>query len=165
LLLVSINFANLAVKLAKAWQKAPSKLQQFWESAGGKIDALKKTWEKGQSKKRIFGIGAAPAVAATAAAPLLVKVATLLKSIGIEPDELVKIGKEAINNKAQELAKKALAPKAAKEAAENEVTEQLEETSTTPAPVFSKGTTTMPKNMLPLLIGGAAVIYFVTRKK
>lgn len=179
LLLVKINFANLAVKLSKAWDKAPSKVQQFWEGAGGKIQALKTQWEKGKTKPRIFGcgcgrncgcrydaqMGVAPAAAATAAAPLLVKVGTLLTSIGIDPAELVKVGKDAVNNLAQDLAKKALQPKAAKEAAENEAAEQLEETTTTPAPEFTKPVSTMGKNMLPLVIGGAAILYFVTRKK
>lgn len=179
LLLVKINFANLAVKLSKAWDKAPSKVQQFWEGAGGKIQALKTQWEKGKTKPRIFGcgcgrncgcrydaqMGVAPAAAATAAAPLLVKVGTLLTSIGIDPAELVKVGKDAVNNLAQDLAKKALQPKAAKEAAENEAAEQLEETTTTKAPEFTKPASTMGKNMLPLVIGGAAILYFVTRKK
>ena len=179
LLLVKINCANLAVKLSKAWDKAPSKVQQFWESAGGKIQALKTQWEKGATKPRIFGcgckrncrcrydaqMGVAPAAAATAAAPLLVKVGTLLTSIGIDPAELVKVGKDAVNNLAQDLAKKALQPKAAKEAAENEAAEQLEETTTTPAPEFTKPASTMGKNMLPLVIGGAAILYLVTRKK
>lgn len=173
LLLVKLNFANLAVKLKKAWDRQPSKLQTFWESAGGRIDALKKAWEKGSTKKRIFGddtIGALPAAAAAApaaAAPLLVKIAEVLKKIGIEPEELVEIGKDAINQKAQELAKKALQPKAAKEAAQVEVADQLEAdieeaTTTTPAPMFKAATGT---NMLPIILGGAAVLYFVMRKK
>lgn len=165
LLLVKVNFANLAVKLAAAWDKAPSKVQIFWESAGGKIEALKSAWEKGKGKKRIFGddtIGVAPAAAAAAAAPLLVKAAELLKSIGIDPAELVQIGKDAINEKAQELAKKVLQPKASKEAAQIEVANQLEDTSTTPAPEFKKPTAT---KVLPWVLGGAAVLYYVTRKK
>ncbi len=170
LLLVKLNFANLGVKLKRAWDKAPSKLQTFWESAGGKIDALKKAWEKGSTKKRIFGddtIGALPAAAAAApaaAAPLLVKIAEVLKNIGIEPEELIEIGKDAINQKAQELAKKVLQPAAAKEAAQVEVADQLEEetTTATPAPMFKAATGT---NMLPIILGGAAVLYFVMRKK
>ena len=164
LLLVKINFANLGNKLAAAWAKAPTKVRIFWESAGGKIDALKKAWEAGSKKKRIFGIGAAPAAAAAPAiaAPLLVKAAELLKSIGIDPAELVQIGKDALNEKAQELAKKALQPKAAKEAAMIEVASEVvpgEEA----APVAPS-----PKRMnttLPLILGGAAILYFVTRKK
>ena len=164
LALVAVNFANLGNKLAAAWDKAPSRIREFWEASGGKIEALKKAWEKGSKKKRIFGddsLGAAPAAAAAAAAPLLVKIADVLKSIGIDPAELVEIGKEAINEKAQELAKKVLQPKAATAAADIDVADQLEKTST-PAPEFKAPTAT---NMLPLILGGAAILYFVTRKK
>ena len=166
LLLVKINFANLGNKLASAYAKAPSKVQIFWEQAGGKIEALKKAWEAGSKKKRIFGIGVVPAAgsAPAIAAPLLVKVASLLKSIGIDPAELVQIGKDAINVKAQELAKKVLQPKAATEAAEIQVADEAvpdqPETTTTAAPTMRKMSTT-----LPLILGGAAIIYFVTRKK
>lgn len=162
LLLVRLNFANLGNKMKKAWEKAPSKLKIFWESAGGKIEALKKAWEGGSKKKRIFGIGAAPAAAApVAAAPLLVKAAELLKSIGIEPGDLVQIGKDALNKKAQELAKKALEPKAAQEAANIETAAEVVEADEKAAAAPAKAMNTT----LPLILGGAAILYFVTRKK
>jgi len=160
LLLVTINFAGLATKLAAAWQKAPSKLTNFWESAGGQINALKKAWEKGST--------AAPAAAAATAAPLLVKVADFLKKIGIEPDELVQVGKDALNKRAQELAKKTLEPKAASEATNIDIADQVFEPAELQATTdMAADTTTVTKkpNFLPLLIGGAAVLYFVTRKK
>lgn len=163
LALVALNFGGLANKLQKGWQKAPTKIQHFWEAAGGKMQALKNAFDKGSKKKRIFGndgIGAAPAAAtAAAAAPLLVKVADVLKSIGIEPDELVQLGKDALNQKAQELAKKALEPKAAKEAENIDIADQVFEETT---PVTT--TTTGKPNFLPLILGGAAVLYFVTKK-
>ena len=172
LALVALNFGGLGTKLSAAWQKAPSRLTNFWEGAGGKIEALKKAWEKGSTKKRIFGddtIGAAPAAAAATAAPLLVKVADVLKQIGIDPAELVQLGKDAINAKAQELAKKALEPKAATQAQYIDTADQVFEdgaptmdVSSTPA--FTKAATTSKPNFLPLILGGAAVLYFVTRK-
>lgn len=167
LALVALNFGGLANKIKKGWEKAPTKISHFWEGAGGKMQALKNAFEKGSKKKRIFGddaIGAAPAAAtAAAAAPLLVKVADVLKSIGIEPAELVQLGKDALNQKAQELAKQALEPKAAKEAQNIDVAEQVFQTETV-APVATTTTTGKP-NFLPLILGGAAVLYFVTRKK
>jgi len=165
LLLVRLNFANLGNKMKKAWEKAPSKLRIFWESAGGKIEALKKAWEGGSKKKRIFGIGAAPAAVAAApavASPLIVKAVELLKSIGIEPGELVQIGKDALNQKAQELAKKALQPKAAQEAANIETAAEVVEADEKAAASPAKATI---NTTLPLILGGAAVLYFVTRKK
>jgi hypothetical protein len=86
-----------------------------------------------------------------------VKVSDILKSIGIEPAELVQLGKDALNQKAQELAKKALEPKAAKEAENIDIADQVFQEST---PV----TTTGKPNFLPIILGGAAVVYFVTRK-
>jgi hypothetical protein len=168
-----LNFAGLATKLAAAWQKAPSKLQNFWESAGGQINALKKAWEAGSKKKRIFGDGigvapAAPAAAAATAAPLLIKVADFLKKIGIEPDELVQVGRDALNKRAQELAKKTLEPKAASEAVNIDIADQVFEPAELQATTdMAPATTTVTKkpNFLPLLIGGAAVLYFVTRRK
>jgi hypothetical protein len=174
LLLVKLNFAGLATKLAAAWQKAPSKLQNFWESAGGQINALKKAWEAGSKKKRIFGDGigvapAAPAAAAATAAPLLIKVADFLKKIGIEPDELVQVGRDALNKRAQELAKKTLEPKAASEAVNIDIADQVFEQPSEIEPITEMApaatTATKKPNFLPLLIGGAAVLYFVTRKK
>jgi hypothetical protein len=172
LALVALNFGGLGTKLSIAWQKAPSRITNFWEGAGGQINALKKAWEKGSTKKRIFGddsIGVAPAAAATAAAPLLVKVADLLKQIGIDPAELVQLGKDALNSKAQELAKKVLEPKAATEAQYIDTADQVFEQSptmdVTSTPVFEKSAATSKPNFLPLILGGAAVLYFVTRKK
>ena len=170
LLLVSLNFAGLGNKLAAAWEKAPSKLQNFWESAGGQINALKKAWEKGSTKNRIFGmeqIGvapAAPAAAAVTAAPLLVKVADFLQKIGIDPAELVQVGRDAINKKSQELAKKVLEPKAATDAEFIDVADQVFEQPAEMAPATTTTATKKP-NFLPLILGGAAVLYFVTRKK
>ena len=172
LALVALNFGGLGTKLSIAWQKAPSRLSNFWEGAGGQINALKKAWEKGSSKKRIFGddtIGVAPAAAtAAAAAPLLVKVADVLKQIGIDPAELVQLGKDALNAKAQELAKKALEPKAATEAEYIDTADQVFDQSPTmdvsSTPAFEKPAATSKPNFLPLILGGAAVLYFVTRK-
>lgn len=167
LLLVKLNFGNLANKLKNAWEKAPSKVREFWERAGGKIESLKKTWESGSKKKRIFGIGVVQAAAAApvVAAPLIVKVVDLLKSIGIKPDDLVQIGKDALNEKAQQLANKVLQPQAAQEAANIETAAEATDQAETETLAPETTTTTAGKNMLPLILGGAAILYFVTRKK
>lgn len=176
LLLVKINFAGLATKLARAWDKAPSKIQNFWNGVGGNIAVLKKNWEQGSKKKRIFGnmIGVEPvsttaAATAAVASPLLVTVANVLKDIGIDPEELVQIGKDALNAKAQELAKQALMPKAAEQAeyidTGDQVFEQSPTMDVTTTPVFEKSAATGKPNFLPLILGGAAVLYFITRKK
>lgn len=134
LLLVKINFANLAVKLSQGWQKEPSRITNFWQGAGGQINALRSAFEKGKGKKRIgcncsdfeaASIGVAPAAAAVAAAPLIMKVTQILKEIGIDPGELLEIGKNALSEKAQELAKKVLEPKAAETAVDEEAAAEV----------------------------------------
>jgi hypothetical protein len=187
LLLVDLNFGGLATKIQKGWVKAPTKIQHFWEGAGGKMESLKKAFEKGAKKKRLLGfecenncggycskcskmIGAAPAAAAApaVAAPLLAKVATLLKSIGIDPAELVQIGKNAVNERAQQLAKKVLSPQAAdtgENIQEADIATGTDQSTATALDKFAPATTTGKTNYLPLIIGGAAVLYFVTRKK
>jgi len=170
--LVALNFGGLATKLARGWQKAPSRITNFWEGAGGQINALKKAWEKGSKKKRIFGaIGvapAAPAAAAATAAPLLVKVANVLTKIGIDPQDLVQLGKDAVNAKAQQLAKQVLEPKAATQAeyidTADEVFKGAPTMDVTSTPAFTKAAATSKPNFLPLILGGAAVLYFVNRK-
>ncbi len=158
LVLVKLNVGGLGDKFEKAWAKSPSKVQNFWEGIGGKISAFKSAWTAGAKKKRIFGsigeVATATAATATAAAPILVKAVSFLKSIGIEPDELVQLGKDAINRKSQELAKKYLEPQASTQAADMTLAEQ------------AMNETEKPKmNILPLIIAGGAVVYFVTNKK
>jgi hypothetical protein len=176
LLLVKVNFANLAVKLSKAWEKNPSKLENFWQGIGGNIAALKKQWEIGKGKKRIFGydswdqedtIGAAPVAAAvTAAAPIVAKVVSLLKDIGIEPEELVQIGKDAINAKVQQLVKEKLIPQAEEVATDEAIAENLDQKIDQFETASDSTTATeKPKWIIPALIGGAALVYFATRKK
>ena len=158
LLLVKMNVGGLGDKFEKAWAKSSSKVQNFWEGIGGSTSALKSAWTKGAKKKRIFGnigeVATATAATVTAAAPILVKAASFLKSIGIEPDELVQMGKDAVNRKSQELAKKYLEPQASTQAVDITLADQaLDETG-------------KPKmNILPLIIAGGAVVYFVTKKK
>ena len=164
LLLVNLNFANLAVKLNNGWQKAPSKIQQFWESIGGKMDALKKAFDKGKNKRRIFGmdaeigaVGTAAAAAATAA-PIIVKVVNVLKEIGIEPEDLVQIGKDAVNNKVKELVKNKLVDNAETEAVNIEKANLLNEPQ-------AKEVAKDGKLMFPLIAGGLIVGYLLLKKK
>lgn len=162
LLLVRINFANLATRLNEAWIKAPSRLQNFWEGIGGQMQALKKAFETGKRKRRIFGIGAAPAApaaAAAAAAPILAAVAKFLKDIGIEPGELVEIGKDAVNTKVQQLMREKFVAETEQQAVQNIVADEVQQDmeATTESRAGS--------NMLPLIVGGAVVAFLLIRKK
>lgn len=124
--LVYLNVHNFAKKLAVAYEKSPTKVQRFWESTGGQIQRLLTAINKGKTKRRILGfeenpqiIGVAPATLLAAAAPIIAKLVNLLKSIGIEPGDIIDVAKNAINAKAQQLAKKVLVP-AADQEEENE---------------------------------------------
>ena len=120
--LVTINVHNFAKKLQIAYAKSPTKVQRFWESTGGQISKLLAAINKGAKKRRILGfeenpniIGAPLPALLAAAAPIIAKLASLLKSVGIDPQEIVQVAKNAINAKAQQLAAKALVPKAEQE--------------------------------------------------
>lgn len=105
LLLVSLNVMGLATKLAKGIQKGAN-VMKTWENLGGAPSKLKSAINKG-SKVKISGvddfdneIGAVPFAAAIAAAtPIIIKITALLKSVGVDPDELIRKGKEAVLNK------------------------------------------------------------------
>lgn len=108
LLLVKLNFRSLATNLKKADAKAPAKLREFWEGAGGRYQNLLTAINQGSKKKRLGELGAAPAAAAaTTAAPLLLKVAALLRKIGINPEDLGEIAKNVIKNKIEGAIQKA----------------------------------------------------------
>jgi len=179
LLLVKLNFTGLATKLAASFAKEPSKLQKLWEGTlGGKMKALKSAFDKGKNKKRIFGhdnsfIGAEPTATAAviaAAAPILAKVSTFLKSVGINPAELVDIGKKALNEKAKALVTKKLMPRVEQGEVFNEIANEVVNEDNLPMQTSNAKAATnvmATKNkMLPLyLLGGAALVYLIAKKK
>jgi hypothetical protein len=164
LLLVGLNFTGLATKLDAALKRDANKLKNFWEGLGGNMNALLKKIQQGAKKRRILGIGvapAAPAAAAAAAAPILVKIAEFLKKIGIDPKEVEEIGKNLLAKTVKNAVDKQLAKEQAVEDQQQEITDEiLEQTEDT-----GGSQTAGNKNMVPLLIGGAAAIYLLTRKK
>ena len=182
LLLVKLNFTGLATKLATAFAKEPSKLQKLWEGTlGGKMKALKSAFDSGKNKKRIFGhdnyIGVISTTAAvSAAAPILAKVATFLKSVGINPAELVDIGKKALNEKAKALVTKKLMPRVEQGEEFNEIANEVVNEDNMPTQTTNAKAVTNVKaatnviatknKMLPLyLLGGAALVYLIAKKK
>jgi len=133
--LVQLNVRNLAKKLAIAYEKNPSGVKNFWEKFGGRIDKLVGAINRGKKKRRILGvgeessfdamphaIGSVTALMATAA-PIIAKVTTFLKSIGIEPQDLKDFAKRAVNLKAKQLLEDQLIPEAETEESYQESTE------------------------------------------
>jgi hypothetical protein len=105
LLLVSLNVLGLGKKLALGIQRG-AKILKTWENLGGAPSKLKSAISKG-SKTKISGvedfdneIGAVTFAATIAAAtPIILKLTSILKAVGINPDELVAKGKQAILDK------------------------------------------------------------------
>lgn len=117
--LVTLNVHNFAKKLKAAYSRNPTNVTRFWESTGGQINKLLQAIEKGAKKRRILGtdknpniIGVAIPTLLASAAPIIAKLVKLLKSVGIEPGDIIDVAKMAVNKKAQELAANALVPKA-----------------------------------------------------
>jgi len=162
LLLVGLNFANLAVKLSAADQKDAAALKIWWERLGGQIQKLLNQINRGKVKKRILGIdennfsigivdpGTQTAIAA--ATPILVAVGTFLKSVGIDPEALKQIAADAANKKAKQIVEKIATKVDKKFMLQNQQVEEVEETG-------------KKMNYLPIIIGAGVIVYLITRKK
>ena len=102
---------------------------------------------------------------AAAAAPILLKVGTFLKSLGIDPAEIANAGKKVLANQARKAITK-ITDKVdtLQEQGEQELTEAVNtlENKAIVAPVQEM----KPKmNYLPFVIAGGVVIYLLTKKK
>jgi len=157
LLLVGLNFANLAVKLDAADKKDSAGLKIWWERLGGQISKLLKQIERGRTKKKLLGfdnmIGdPATATAVATATPILVAVGTFLKSVGIDPEALKQIAADAANKKAKQVVQNIASKVDKKLLLENKEVAEVESTD-------------KKMNYLPIILGGGLLLYFVSRKK
>jgi hypothetical protein len=182
LLLVGLNFMGLATKLSTAFKNKKDATNTFWSKLGGNTNELLRKTEQGAKKKRIFGeyisegtMGVVPAAAASAAAPILVKVASFLKSINIDPAEIANAGKKVLANQIRaKLEPKELAATQAQEVAQmqtDQAVETLTQDKVSPSgliPVTTEQKSKMKlssKKYLPYLVGGGLALYLLTRKK
>lgn len=103
LAITKLNFLNLAGKMAKYIQNNEAKLKSFWTSIGGDYTALKKSIEVGYKKKAIGNMYiAGPEVAAAPAIPIIIKVVNLLKSAGIDVQDIAKFAQDKLAKVAQD---------------------------------------------------------------
>jgi len=131
LLLVKVNMFGLASNLLKVYKANPAKLKKFWESIGGNYKNLEKNIATGinhgknKGKETMNGIGVLPAIAAAiaAATPLVIKAISLMKSVGINPDKLVDVGKKLVSN----IVEKKIDQQADQDAASEEAQESTDE--------------------------------------
>lgn len=95
LALVKLNGLGIASKLAQAYKINPAKIDNFWKSLSGNPAELKKFVSQG-SKQKISGLGSAVATATATATPIIVKLMSLLKSLGIQdPKGFIQKGAKA----------------------------------------------------------------------
>jgi hypothetical protein len=173
LLLVKLNFKNLAGKLQRAIEKAPDKVKTFWENAGGSYKTLTIAVGQGYKKKALgsmgmqLGLAETATAAAVTASPLLIKIAGVLKKIGINPETIIDFAadklKQVANNKLEQVNEQA-----------KEETQAVKEETKETAQALDKASETMEETSTggginkTLLIGGAvglAALVFLTRKK
>jgi hypothetical protein len=172
LLLVGLNFMGLATKLANAFKTNKDKTNSFWANLGGNTNELLRKTEQGAKKKRILGdyqeggqIGLAPVALAAAAAPILIKIADFLKSVGIDPAEILQAGKQVVADQAKKvIAKVTEKVDTLQEQAETEVNEAVS-TLEGKKPIVEAKPISAMSNFLPYIVVGGIALYFITKKK
>jgi hypothetical protein len=122
LLLLKLNFKNLAVKINNALIKDEPGVKKIWDSVGGKFDSLKKAVEVGSRKAPVENlpdseaIGAITAAAAiAAAAPIILKVTSFLNSVGIDSAKIKQVASQQLVKKVNQVKAKVEAIKAQKQ--------------------------------------------------
>jgi len=173
LLLVGLNFMGLATRLKKAFTERADQTQNWWKNLGGNPNELLRKTEQGAKKKRLLGdeiefpsegqigvVAAAPAAATAAAAPILIKVAEFFSKLGIDTEQVAEVGKRVLAKQVKNIVEKNLENQAMiDQASQAEVDRIVNETES----VDAAGNRKM--NYIPFVIGGALVLYFITRKK
>lgn len=167
--LVGLNVRGLATKLGKAIEKDSATTKAFWERLGGRFNALKNRVDNSKNKKAIFGqakdkmgfypedteasyIGvidwALVGTTVAAATPALVAVAALFKKNNI-PD-----GEEGSVVTPDEAAKGEKLPEGFEAADPESDSGSMLTTGFKPSPLMIGG-----------ILGGLALVYFLTKKK
>lgn len=173
LLLVGLNFMGLATKLKNAFDNRADETQNWWKNLGGNPNELLRKTEQGAKKKRILGsdvefasegqvgvVATGTAAAAATAAPILIKLAEFLSKLGIDVKEISEVGKRVLARQVKNVVEKNLEADAAMQQASQDEIDQI----VNQAENFNADGT--PKtNYLPFVIGGALVIYLISRKK
>jgi hypothetical protein len=173
LLLVGLNFIGLATKLKNAFANRADETQNWWKNLGGNPNELLRKTEQGAKKKRIAGadvefnsegqigvVAAGTAAAAATAAPILIKLAEFLSKLGIDVKEVSEVGKRVLAKQVKNVVEKRLENDAQMEQASQDEVDRIVNQSEN---FNADGSKKM--NYLPIVIGGALVIYLISRKK
>lgn len=173
LLLVGLNFMGLATKLKRSFDNAADSTQNWWKNLGGNPNELLRKVEQGAKKKRLLGsdvefpsegqigvVATGTAVATTTAAPILIKVAEFLSSLGIDVKEVSEVGKRVLAKQVKNVVEKNLENQdRIDQATQEEVDRIVNQTEG----IESDGSRRM--NYIPFIVGGALVLYLINRKK
>jgi organic hydroperoxide reductase OsmC/OhrA len=173
LLLVGLNFMGLATKLKNAFDNRADDTQNWWKNLGGNPNELLRKTEQGAKKKRLLGenvefasegqigvVATGTAAAAATAAPILIKLAEFLSKLGIDVKEVAEVGKQVLAKQVKNVVEKKLEADAQMEqASQDEVDRIVNQAENFNADGSKK------MNYLPIVIGGALVIYLISRKK
>ena len=173
LLLVGLNFMGLATKLKTAFANRADETQNWWKNLGGNPNELLRKVEQGAKKKRIAGhevefnsegqigvVATTTAAASVTAAPILIKLAEFLSKLGIDVKEVSEVGKKVLAKQVKNVVEKKLQSDARMEqVSQDEVDRIVNQTDNFNADGSKK------MNYLPIVIGGAVIIYLISRKK
>lgn len=173
LLLVGLNFMGLATKLKNAFTNRADDTQNWWKNLGGNPNELLRKTEQGAKKKRLLGenvefasegqigvVATGTAAAAATAAPILIKLAEFLSKLGIDVKEVAEVGKQVLAKQVKNVVEKKLEADAQMEqASQDEIDRIVNQTENFNADGSKK------MNYLPIVIGGAVIIYLISRKK
>ena len=173
LLLVGLNFMGLATKLKSAFANRADETQNWWKNLGGNPNELLRKTEQGAKKKRIAGadvefasegqigvVATGTAAAAATAAPILIKLAEFLSKLGIDVKEVSEVGKQVLAKQVKNVVERRMEVDAQiEQASQDEVDRIVNQAENFNADGSKK------MNYLPIVIGGALVIYLISRKK
>jgi hypothetical protein len=173
LLLVGLNFMGLATKLKAAFENRADETQNWWKNLGGNPNELLRKTEQGSKKKRIAAadvefssegqvgvVATGTAAAAATAAPILIKLAEFLSKLGIDVKEVSEVGKRVLAKQVKNVVEKKLEADAqVEQASQDEIDRIVNQTDNFNADGSKK------MNYLPIVIGGAVIIYLISRKK
>ena len=173
LLLLGLNFMGLATKLKNAFTNKADETQNWWKNLGGNPNELLRKTEQGAKKKRILGadvefasegqigvVATGTAAAAATAAPILIKLAEFLSKLGIDVKEVAEVGKQVLAKQVKNVVEKKLEADAkVEQASQDEIDSIVNQAENFNADGSKK------MNYLPIVIGGALVIYLISRKK
>ena len=173
LLLVGLNFMGLATKLKNAFANRADETQNWWKNLGGNPNELLRKTEQGAKKKKLLGadvefasegqigvVATGTAAAAATAAPILIKLAEFLSKLGIDVKEVSEVGKRVLAKQVKNVVEKKLESDAQVEQASQDEIDSIVNQAENVNPDGSK-----KMNYLPIVIGGALVIYLISRKK